>query len=58
MKIQDKISKIAKWIVYESDDSFGEVENLLYTIYYSKFSGMSGNIDDDYESVLNYKKGE
>ena len=52
MKIEDKISKIAEWILYESNSSFDEIEHLLFAIYYSKISGLSGNIDDDYRDVL------
>jgi hypothetical protein len=52
MKIEDKIRKIAEWILYESNSSFDEIEYLLFAIYYSKISGLSGNIDDDYRDVL------
>tara|TARA_R100000479_G_scaffold87271_1_gene42626 strand:- start:302 stop:484 length:183 start_codon:yes stop_codon:yes gene_type:complete len=52
MKIENKISKIAEWILYESNSSFDEIEHLLFAIYYSKISGLSGNIDDDYRDVL------
>ena len=52
MKIEDKITKIAEWILYESNSSFDEIEHLLFAIYFSKISGLSGNIDDDYRDVL------
>jgi len=52
MKIQDKISAIANWIINESNSSADEVEHLLYGMYKSKMSGLSGNIDDDYNDVL------
>ena len=52
MKIQNKISKIADWIINESNSSADEVEHLLYGMYESKMSGLSGNIDDDYNDVL------
>ena len=52
-KIQDKISAIADWIINESNSSADEVEHLLYALYESKMSGLSGDIDDDYNDVLN-----
>ena len=52
MKIHDKISKIADWIINESNSSADEVEHLLYALYESKSSGLSGNINDDYNDVL------
>ena len=52
MKVQNKISKIADWIINESNSSADEVEHLLYGMYESKMSGLSGNIDDDYNDVL------
>ena len=52
MKIQDKISAIANWIINESNSSADEVEHLLYGLYESKMSGLSGDIDDDYNDVL------
>ena len=58
MRIEDKISKIADWISNESQDSYEEVEWLLYSVYQPKKSGLTRDIDDDYESVLNYKQGE
>ena len=54
-KIQDKISAIADWIINESNSSADEVEHLLYALYESKMSGLSGDIDDDYNDVLNIK---
>jgi hypothetical protein len=56
MTIEDKISKIADWIANESQDRYEEVEWLLYSVYQPKKSGLTRDIDDDYESVLNYKK--
>ena len=53
MKVQDKISAIADWIINESNSSADEVEHLLYALYESKMSGLSGDIDDDYNDVLN-----
>tara|TARA_R110002020_G_scaffold448958_1_gene661898 strand:+ start:261 stop:449 length:189 start_codon:yes stop_codon:yes gene_type:complete len=50
--IQDKISKIADWIINESNSSADEVEHLLYALYEGKSSGLSGNINDDYNDVL------
>ena len=60
MKVQDKISKIADWIINESNSSADEVEHLLYALYESKMSGLSGDIDDDYNDVLNimYNRNE
>ena len=60
MKIQDKISAIADWIINESNSSADEVEHLLYALYESKMSGLSGDIDDDYNDVLNimYNRNE
>ena len=60
MKIQDKISKIADWIINESNSSADEVEHLLYALYESKMSGLSGDIDDDYNDVINimYNRNE
>ena len=60
MKIQDKISKIADWIINESNSSADEVEHLLYALYESKMSGLSGDIDNDYNDVLNimYNRNE
>ena len=52
MKVQNKISKIADWIINESNSSADEVEHLLYGMYESKMSGLSGDIDDDYNDVL------
>ena len=59
-KIQDKISKIADWIINESNSSADEVEHLLYALYESKSSGLSGNINDDYNDVLDimYNRNE
>ena len=59
-KIQDKISAIADWIINESNSSADEVEHLLYALYESKMSGLSGDIDDDYNDVLNimYNRNE
>ena len=60
MKIQNKISAIADWIINESNSSADEVEHLLYALYESKMSGLSGDIDDDYNDVLNimYNRNE
>tara|TARA_R100001143_G_C3283601_1_gene97884 strand:- start:222 stop:404 length:183 start_codon:yes stop_codon:yes gene_type:complete len=60
MKVQDKISAIADWIINESNSSADEVEHLLYALYESKMSGLSGDIDDDYNDVLNimYNRNE
>ena len=60
MRIEDKISKIADWIINESNSSADEVEHLLYALYESKMSGLSGDIDDDYNDVLNimYNRNE
>ena len=60
MKIQDKISAIADWIINESNSSADEVEHLLYALYESKMSGLSGDIDNDYNDVLNimYNRNE
>ena len=59
-KIQDKISAIADWIINESNSSADEVEHLLYALYESKMSGLSGNINDDYNDVLDimYNRNE
>ena len=59
-KIQDKISAIADWIINESNSSADEVEHLLYALYESKMSGLSGDIDNDYNDVLNimYNRNE
>ena len=59
-KIQDKISAIADWIINESNSSADEVEHLIYALYESKMSGLSGDIDDDYNDVLNimYNRNE
>lgn len=54
MKIDQKISKITEWILYESGDSFEEVEHLLYAIYNKTLSGLSGDIDKDYKDVLEH----
>tara|TARA_R100000995_G_C3460734_1_gene112985 strand:- start:806 stop:1006 length:201 start_codon:yes stop_codon:yes gene_type:complete len=56
MTIENKISKIADWISNESQDRYEEIEWLLYFVYQPKKSGLTRDIDDDYESVLNYKK--
>ena len=58
--IQDKISKIADWIINESNSSADEVEHLLYALYESKMSGLSSDIDNDYNDVLNimYNRNE
>ncbi len=58
MRIEDKISKIADWISNESQNTYLEVEWLLYSVYQPKKSGLTRDIDDDYESVLNYKREE
>jgi len=60
MKVQDKISAIADWIINESNSSADEVEHLLYALYESKMSGLSGDIDNDYNDVLNimYNRNE
>ena len=60
MKVQDKISAIADWIINESNSSADEVEHLLYALYESKMSGLSDDIDDDYNDVLNimYNRNE
>ena len=52
MKIEDKIRKIAEWILYESNSSLDEIEYLLWTIYNPKKSGLEGNIDSDFKDVL------
>jgi len=52
MKIEDKINKIAEWILYESNSSFDEIEYLLWSIYNPKKSGLEGNIDSDFKDVL------
>jgi len=52
MKIEDKIRKIAEWILYESNSSFDEIEYLLWSIYNPKKSGLEGNIDSDFKDVL------
>ena len=52
---------IADWIINESNSSADEVEHLLYALYESKSSGLSGNINDDYRDVLDImynKKGD
>ena len=52
MTIEDKISKIADWISNESQDSYEEVEWLLYSVYQPKKSGLKRDIDDDYKDVI------
>ena len=52
MKIEDKIRKIAEWILYESNSSFDEIEYLLWSIYNPKKSGLGGDIDSDFKDVL------
>tara|TARA_R110000744_G_scaffold300416_1_gene409560 strand:- start:335 stop:544 length:210 start_codon:yes stop_codon:yes gene_type:complete len=56
MTIENKINKIADWICYESQDRYEEIELLLHAVYQPDKSGLTRNIDDDYDSVLNYMK--
>lgn len=58
MKIEYKINRIADWICYDSHDRYEEIELLLHALYQPDKSGLTRDIDDDYESVLNYKQGE
>lgn len=51
MNIDQKISKLAEWILYESGDSFEEVEYLLFAIYNKQHSILGGDIDKDYKEV-------
>ena len=52
MKIEDKISIIADWIVNESDDRSNEVVWLLYALYGVDKSGLSTDIDEAYGDVI------
>lgn len=56
MKVEYKINRIADWICYDSQDRYQEIELLLYALYQPDKSGLTRNIDDDYDSVLNYMK--
>jgi len=52
MRIEDKISKIADWISNESQDSYEEVEWLLYSVYQPKKSGLPTDIDEAFGDVI------
>ena len=54
LSIKDKIEKLAEWIAHESDDTQGEIEVLLYALYLPKLSGLSGDIDDDFEDLFEH----
>ena len=56
MKLQDKISKLAYWIAFDSDDRLAEIEWLLYAFYNKDASGLSGDIDEDYGDIFKYIK--
>ena len=58
MKIEDKISIIADWIVNESDSRSDEVEWLLYGLYGVDKSGLSTDIDEAYGDVIKLMSGE
>ena len=52
MKIEDKISIIADWIVNESDNGSDEVEWLLSAIYNPSTSGLPKDIDKAYGDII------
>ena len=56
MNINNKIEKIAEWITYESDNTEGEVAHLLHSLYNSKMSGLSHNIDEAFKNVFEHLK--
>ena len=56
MKLQDKISKLAFWIAFDSNDRLAEIEWLLYAFYNKDGSGLSGDIDEDYGDIFKYIK--
>jgi hypothetical protein len=58
MTIDEKISKIADWIVNESQDRYEEVEWLLYSIYAPTKSGLSTDIDESYGDVIELMSDE
>jgi len=58
MKIEDKISIIADWIVNESDSRSDEVEWLLYALYGVDKSGLSTDIDEAFGEVIKLMSGE
>ena len=60
MTTEQKISRIADWIVNESEHKYDEIECLLYSIYEPKMSNLPNDIDDAYGEIIegHYGQGE